>query len=190
MKNQVKQLMAMLVLLPVVAIAANAPPRHTVEEKIVINADPATVWAAVKDFNSFHVWHPAVKATESTGPNEKGTQRTLTLEDGNTITEELQVFKEEGMTYKYAIKAMSSVGTVDDHGETLEIPVIPVNKYISFVTVKAVDGGSEVIWKAKFYRAYHGHHDVPEALGDDAAVNAVTAVYQAGLTNLKSMLEK
>ena len=190
MNKYVKRLMGMLMVIPVAVIAANAPPRHTVEEKITINAEPSQVWDVVKDFGNLQAWHPAVKSTESTGGNEKGTRRTLTLQDGATIVEELQNFKEDKMTYKYAIKEMSSVGTVDDHGESLEIPVIPVSKYISFITVKAVDGGSEVSWKGKFYRVYHGHHDVPDALGDDVAVKAVTDVYQAGLANLKSLLEK
>lgn len=190
MKKQIIYLFSFLFFIPMVTIAANAPPRHTVEEKVMINADPAAVWEMVKNFDSLHVWHPAVVSSEATGGNEPGATRVLTLGEDVTISEELKTFKEDKMTYKYRIVEMSSVGTVDDEGETLDIPVVPVNKYISFVTVKAVDGGSEVIWKGKFFRAYTGHHDVPEAIGDEAAVKAVTGVYRAGLDNLKTMMEK
>ena len=191
MRKQFYALVSFMLLLPIAVMAANAPPRHTVEEKVVINADAAKVWDAVKNFDSLHTWHPAVKSTEASGGNEAGATRTITLEDGETVSEELKTFSEDGMKYKYSIKEMSSTGTVEDHGETLEIPVIPVNKYISFITVKAVDGGTEVSWKAKFYRAYHGHSkEVPAEMGDEIAVKTVTAIYKAGLENLKGMLEK
>ncbi len=189
-KHYIKLLAIFLLALPVIASSATAPPRHTVEEKIVINADPAAVWAAVKDFDSIHNWHPAIAATEATGGNEPGAMRTLTLGDGNTITEELKTFNEDKMMLKYSIKKMSAVGTVDDNGEALDIPVVPVAKYVSFITVKAVDGGTEVSWKAKFTRAYKGNNDVPAELGDDVAVQAVTDIYKAGLENLKTMLGK
>ncbi|PHS25581.1 MAG: polyketide cyclase [Methylophaga sp.] len=190
MKQQIRLLAIFLLTLPVVVMAATAPTRHVVEEKIVINADPAAVWEVVKDFDGIHNWHPAITATEATGGNEPGASRTITLADGNTITEELKTFSEEKQSFKYSIKNMSSVGTIDDHGETLDIPVIPVAKYVSFITVKAVDGGTEVTWKAKFTRAYGGHHEVPAELGDEVAVKAVTDIYKAGLGNLKAMLEK
>lgn len=190
MKKGINLLVSLLWVLPVVAFAATAPPRHTVEEKIIINAEPAVVWEAVKNFDSMHNWHPAVASTEVTGGNEVGAIRTLTLEDGNTVTEELKTFKDEQMTLKYSIKKMSAAGTVDDNGETLDIPVLPVAKYVAFITVKAVEGGAEVIWKAKFTRAYGGNNEVPAELGDDVAVEAVTGLFRAGLENLKSMLEK
>lgn len=190
MKKQITYLFSLLFFIPMVAMAANAPPRHNVEEKVMINADPAAVWDMVKNFDSLHVWHPAVVSSEATGGNGAGATRVLTLGENITIKEELKAFKEDEMTFKYSIIEMSTVGTVDDEGETLNIPVVPVNKYISFVTVKPVDGGSEVIWKGKFFRAYTGHHDVPEAIGDEAAVNAVTGIYRAGLDNLKTMMEK
>lgn len=171
-------------------LAANAPPRHEVVETITIAAPIDEVWATVKDFDSLHTWHPMIKSTEASGGNAKGAMRTLTLEDGNTIVEELQKFNEDKMSFKYAIKEMSSVGSLDDHGEAVAIPVVPVSKYIAFITVKAVDGGSEVTWKGKFYRAYNGHHEVPKEVGDEVAVDTVTAIYQSGLNNLKAMLEK
>lgn len=190
MKKGINLLISLLLVLPAVAFTATAPPRHTVEEKIIINAEPAKVWQAVKNFDSLHNWHPAVASTEATGGNDVGAIRTLTLGDGSTVTEELKTFKDEQMTLKYSIKKMSSVGTVDDNGETLDIPVLPVAKYVAFITVKAVDGGTQVSWKAKFTRAYGGNNEVPAELGDEIAVKAVTDLFKAGLENLKGMLEK
>lgn len=184
-----KSLLAMMLLLPVSVMAANAPPRLQVEEKVVINADPAKVWEVVGKFDSLHVWHPAVTATDASG-NDKGATRTLTLDGGATIEEKLTDIKNDRMMLKYNITGMSAVGSVDDHGSAHDIPVIPVNKYVAFITVKAVDGGTEVSWKAKFYRAYTGHHDVPAELNDEAATKAVTGVFRGGLDNLKTMLEQ
>jgi len=189
MKQLLKGLLLSLALLPALAFAHGAP-RITVEESIVINADPATVWNAVKDFNNAHSWIPVVKSTEAKGGNEKGATRTLTLQNGATISEELDKFDEERMTYKYEITDISKAGEVDDHGEMHEVPAFPVSKYKSWVSVKAVDGGSKVSWKGKFFRAYHGNHHPPKELDDDAAKNAVTGLYTSTLESLKASLEK
>lgn len=189
MKQLIKGLLLSLALLPGLALSHGAP-RITVEESIVINADPSTVWNAIKNFDNAHSWIPVVTATEANGGNEKGATRTLTLENGATISEELNKFDEEKMTYMYEITDISTAGEVDDHGEMHEVPAFPVSKYKSWVTVQAVDGGSKVSWKGKFFRAYHGNHHPPEKLGDDAAKNAVTGLYTSTLESLKASLEK
>jgi mxaD protein len=65
-----------------------------------------------------------------------------------------------------------------------------VNNYKATISVKAKDGGSEVSWKGKFYRSFMDNPPVPEGQSDAEAVEAVSAVYQAGLNNLKAMMEK
>ncbi len=189
MKQLFKGLILGLAFLPALVLAHGAP-RITLEESIVINADPETVWNAVKNFDDAHSWIPVVSATEAEGGNEKGATRTLTLENGATISEELDKFDEERMTYKYEITEISKAGEVDDHGEMHEVPAFPVSNYKSWVSVKAVDGGSKVSWKGKFFRAYHGSHHPPKELDDDAAKNAVSGLYTSTLESLKASLEK
>jgi mxaD protein len=188
MKQLLKGLLLSLALLPALAYSHGAP-RLKVEESIVINAEPAAVWAAVKGFDSAHTWIPAVEATEATG-NDKGATRTLTLNGGGTVSEKLKKFDEETMSYMYQITEISKAGEVDDHGEMHEVPAFPVGKYKAWVSVEAADGGAKVTWLAKFFRAYHGSHEPPAELGDKAATEAVTGLFTSSLQNLKTMLEK
>jgi hypothetical protein len=54
-----KKLIAILaaMLLPLTA-AAHGPSPQKVEKTITIKAEPAKVWAVLKDFNNFPKWHP------------------------------------------------------------------------------------------------------------------------------------
>jgi len=178
-----------LIIMPVLAYSHGAP-RLQVKESITINAAPATVWETIKNFDSLHQWHPAVKSTEATGGNEAGATRTLTLEGGATIEEVLKKFDAEKMTVMYAITKISAAGEVDDDGHPHEVPAVPVSKYKSWLSVQATDGGSKVSWKGKFFRAYHGKHTPPVELNDETAKNAISGIYKAGLENLKTQLEK
>ncbi|MBL4763572.1 MAG: SRPBCC family protein [Gammaproteobacteria bacterium] len=189
MRNLVKLLSLCLMLLPALAFSHGAPRLQVVEE-ITINAEPEKVWDAIKNFDSLHTWHPAIKATTAKGGNDKGATRTLTLENGGTIDEELKKFDAEKMTVMYAITGLSAAGEVDDAGHPHEVPVVPVSKYKAWLTVAAVDGGSKVTWKGKFFRAYHGKHEPPVELNDKTAKSAITGIYKSGLENLKTQLEK
>jgi mxaD protein len=188
MKQFFKGLLLGLAFLPTLILAHGAP-RITVEEHVVINAEPAVVWNTIKNFDSAHTWIPAVEATEASG-NDKGATRTLTLKGGATVSEKLKKFDNEKMTFMYEITDISKAGEVDDQGEMHEVPAFPVSKYKSWVSVTAVDGGSKVSWKGKFFRAYHGKHHPPKELDDDAAKNAVTGLYTSTLKSLKASLEK
>lgn len=189
MKQLIKGLFLGLFLLPALVMAHGAP-RLEVEESIVINADVATVWDAVKNFDNAHGWIPAIASTEATGGNEKGATRTLTLQNGATIAETLKKYDEAGMSYMYQITDISKAGEIDDHGEMHDVPAFPVGKYKAWVSVEAADGGAKVTWLAKFFRAYHGKHEPPAELGDKAATEAVTGLFQSTLADLKANLEK
>jgi mxaD protein len=189
MKHIFKALLLLVGLLPAIAFSHGAP-RLKVSESIVINAEPAAVWAAVKDFNNAHSWIPAIEATDAQGGNEAGATRTLTLKGGATVSETLKKFDEAGMSYMYEITDISKAGEVDDHGEMHEVPAFPVSKYKAWVSVKAVDGGAQVTWLAKFFRAYHGSHEPPAELDDKTATSAVSGLFTSSLENLKTQLEK
>lgn len=178
--------MAMMVV-PMLA-TAHGPTRQQVKETIFINASPEQVWELVGDFGGLHKWHPAVASTELKGEN----MRLLTLKaEGNpTITEELDKLNEEKMMMVYKIEDMSVVKTIQFNSQETPYYTLPVTNYKSWLTVKAKDGGSEVMWKGKFYRSFMANPPVPEGQSDQDAVNAITGVYTSGLNNLKAILEK
>lgn len=178
--------MAMMVV-PMLA-TAHGPTRQQVKETIFINASPEQVWEMVGDFSGLHNWHPAVASTELTGEN----MRVLTLKaEGNpTITEELDKLDNEKMMMIYKIEEMSVVKTIDFNSQETPYYTLPVTNYKSWLSVKAKDGGSEVMWKGKFYRSFMANPPVPEGQSDQDAVDAITGVYTSGLNNLKAILEK
>ena len=62
--------------------------------------------------------------------------------------------------------------------------MLPVTNYSSHLTVTPnAAGGSHIEWRGAFYRGYP-NNDPPPELNDEAAIAAVTGVYQAGLDAL------
>lgn len=162
-----------LALLPFAA-AAHGPSPQKVEKSVTIKAEPAKVWALVKDFGNMHKWHPAIASTKL---EKKGndTFRTLTLKDGGTIYEKLRSIDEEGMQLKYEIVEGA----------------LPVSDYYSVMTVKPGPnaGESTVTWMGRFYRVYKLNPPIPAGQDDESALKAVNGVYDAGLANLKKVAE-
>jgi len=154
--------------------AAHGPTPQKVEKSIVIKADPAKVWAMVKDFGGLHKWLPPVASTklETKG---KDTFRTLTLKDGGEINEKLRSSDDSSMRLKYEI-----VGGV-----------APVADYVSTIKVEAGPGAGEstVTWVGRFYRTYKLNPPIPAGQDDETAVKFVEGVYDSGLPNLKKILE-
>lgn len=188
MKALFKSLITGLLLVPALVFAHGAS-RLEVEQTMTFNAEPAKVWAAIKDFDSLHKWHPAIESTEATGGNEAGATRVLTLKSKGTINETLKKFDEASMSYMYQIDEMSTIGQIDYEGHTFDVPTVPVSKYKSWVTVEADGNGSKVTWLAKFFRAYTGNHHEPKELNDDTAKAAISGFYKAGLESLKTIVE-
>jgi len=186
MKKFLVLIVAALVALPMIS-SAHGPSRQQVKEKITINASPEKVWAMVKDFGGLHNWHPAVASTELDGDT-----RVLTLasEGSPTITEKLISANDEKMMLTYKITGMSVVKTITFNSKDTPYFTLPVATYKSWITVKAVDGGSEVQWKSKFYRSFMDNPPVPEGQSDKDAVNSIKGVITAGLENLKVVMEK
>ena len=156
---------------------AHGPTRQKVTESVQINASAADVWAVIGDVGAADQWLPMVEGIQSKGANEKGAARTLLLGGDAKIFETLKKHSDEKMSYSYRIP-------VDTH----DVAILPVNNYSSTLSVKSDGENSIVTWKGAFYRGYP-NNDPPAELKDEAAVAAVTAVYQAGLSNLKEMME-
>lgn len=169
---------AALLALPAL-VSAHGPSRLKVEKEIEINAPADKVWAALKDFCSIDAWHPAVAKCENHGGNAKGATRVLTLgtpDSGNTIDEEMTAFDEEKMMFKYKITKV-------------DWKVLPVSSYAATMTVEPNGEKSKVIWKAGFYRSFT-QNDPPPEQDDNAALKAITGVFDAGLPGLKKLVEE
>ena len=160
-----------LLLLPGLA-QAHGPTRQKLTLAVDVAAAPADVWAVIGNFHDMS-WHPAVFSTTGEGGNDIDSIRVLTLgqEGGPTITEQRTKYSAEKMTYSYMITEV-------------KVEVLPVTNYSSHLTVTPnAAGGSHIEWRGAFYRGYP-NNDPPPELNDEAALAAVTGVYQAGLDAL------
>ena len=167
-----------LAVLTTFSLAANAhgPSRQKVEESIVINAAPAKVWAIVGDFNGLNKWVPPVEASTATAGNTVGSVRTLSITGGEKLNESLEGLDAASMTLRYRMREAN-------------IKVLPVNNYSSSITVAAEgSGASKVTWRGAFYRGFMNNNP-PAELNDDAAIAAVSGLYKASLTKLKTVIE-
>lgn len=162
---------AALAFVPMLA-NAHGPTRQKVTITQEVEASPEEVWAYIGDFQDMS-WHPVVHATNGSNGNDIDATRLLTLGEkgGPTIAEILYKYSdtEKKRSYSYRITSV-------------KVEVLPVTNYSSHLTVKPgeKDGTSMVEWKGAFYRGYP-NNDPPEELNDEAAIKAVTGVYEAGL---------
>lgn len=168
---------ALALFLPLTATAAAKRPVLKVEESVTVKGSPEAVWNVVKDWDGLHKWHPAFSNDQITkGANgEKGATRRLTLKDGGAqFDEALTSYSDKKMTYGYKI-----IGDAP----------LPLTNYSSSIKVKRgkQPGTAVITWKGKFKRKAAGN---PPAGQDDKAVRGLIAgVYQAGLGNVKKMVE-
>ncbi len=156
------------------AALAHGPTRQKVVERITIDAPAEAVWAQIKDFGALAQWHPAVEASPADQGNAEGSVREVRIKGGGALTETLERYNADGRSYSYRAK---------DGG------ALPVTNYTSTITVSGEGGSSTVEWRGAFYRGFP-NNDPPPDQNDEAAVRAVTGVYQAGLANLKKLAEK
>jgi len=173
MLRLVASFLALVCLWPLAA-TAHGPTRQKVVETVEINAPADEVWAVVGNFQDMS-WHPAFKKTEGTGGNDVGATRILTLEGGGQIFEKLSKYNAEGKSLAYEITEV-------------DVKVVPVTNYSASITVTPDGDKSKVEWKSAFYRGYV-NNDPPPELSDEAAVKAITGVFQSGLEALKKKLE-
>jgi mxaD protein len=166
--------LALSLALPFVSYAKDAKVLK-VSESVEIKATPAKVWEKAGNFGDLGAWHPAVKTTQIlSGENgQAGAVRLLTLQDGGTVKETLLSFDPEKMRYAYNIVE----------------GVLPVSAYTSTLSVsKAKKDLCKVTWSGEFRRKDTSEN--PAAGQDDTtATKTMTAVYRAGLDNLKRIME-
>lgn len=154
--------------------AAHGPSPQKVEKSITIKADPAKVWAIVKDFGNIHKWHPGVASTKLEKKGED-TFRTLTFKDGGNVYEKLRSSDDAAMRLRYEIVS----GT------------LPLSDYNAMITVSKGEKPGETIvtWVGRFYRLYKLNPPIPEGQDDATAVKAITGIFDSGLANLQKVAE-
>ncbi len=156
--------------------AAHGPTPQKVIETITIAAPPEKVWDAVKDFASLAAWNPLVESSEGRGGNEAGGERDVVLKSGGKLVDSLDEYAADSMSYSYRLA-------------TPDVEAFPVSFYSATLAVKpGGDGGSEVEWDSRLYRADTGNFP-SETQNDQAAIEAMSNFIKAGLENLKKTLE-
>ena len=159
--------------------SAHGPSPQKVEKSITIKADPAKVWAIVKDFGNIHSWHPGVASTKleqkKDDNGDMATFRTLTFKDGGNVYEKLRSTDDAAMKVKYEIVT----GT------------LPLTDYNASITVTKGEnsGESTVTWVGRFYRLYKLNPPIPAGQDDETAIKAITGIFDSGLANLKKVAE-
>jgi uncharacterized protein YndB with AHSA1/START domain len=165
--------LAVLGSLAALPASAHGPTRQKVVETITIAAPASVVWAKLKNFDAIKDWHPAVETSAADKGNAEGSERKLSLKGGGTLVETLERYDDAKMRYTYRAK---------DGG------ALPVTNYTSTLSVSGEGNSSTVEWRGAFYRGFP-NNDPPPDKNDEAAVKAVTGVYQSGLANLKKIVE-
>ncbi|MET0312834.1 MAG: SRPBCC family protein [Hansschlegelia sp.] len=161
---------AALLFSAVMPALAHGPTPQKVDQSIAIKADPAKVWAVVKDFGALQSWHPDVAKSAL-----EGQERAVVLKKGGAFREGLDATDDAAMEIDYRLSG--------DAGDAL-----PVSSYSASIKVTPKDGGSEVSWQGRFYRADTGN-EPEEGKDDAAAVAGMTGFLKDGLEGLKKTLE-
>jgi hypothetical protein len=181
MKKQLA-IFALVILLPLAA-HAHGPSGQKVVKEVVIKAEPAKVWALLKDFCSVQQWHAQVASCklETLKDEESGNplpHHLMTLKEGGSLLEKLREANDAEMKLDYKM--------VDGTQST-----IAVSNYRAVMQVKAgpVAGESTVTWTARFYNAANTM-EAPPGRDNPAANAAINSYYDAGLAGLKKLLEQ
>lgn len=152
---------------------AHGPTPQKFDDRIVIKAEPAVVWAMIKDYAKAEAWMPGVASTKV---EKKGADifRTMTLKNGGKLTDRLKSIDEEGMKIKFEF-----------------INGGPVTNYNPYISVSKGDnpGESKVRYFHRFYRFFPNNPPIPEGQDDESAVRFVEGTFGTSLQNLKKVLE-
>lgn len=172
-------ILAAALLMPSIALAHGPSPQKIVKE-IVIKAEPAKVWAILKDFGAIAQWHPdvaGIKVAELKDNESDATlmHRAIQFKDGTNITEKLREAKDDELKLDYKM--------VDG--------TVPVSNYRAVMQVKpgASAGESVLTWTGRFYNMANSM-EAPPGKDNPTAVAAINKIYDAGLDGIKRYLEK
>ncbi len=162
---------------------AHGPSGQKVEKKFEVKAEPAKVWALVKDFGAIGKWHPDVTGVKVEEKQDVETGKTLlhrlvSLKNGTTFLEKLREANDAEMKMDYKM--------IDGADST-----IAVSNYRTVLQVKASETASQslVILTARFYNKANTM-EAPPGADNPAANKAINELYDAAVIGLKAALEK
>ncbi len=168
-------LATLAVCLPLAAVLACGPSRNREVTTIIIEAPADRVWAVVGNYGDLG-WTGRISKTEASGGLvPEVARRRFTFTSGAVFTDTLTA-------YDPAERSLSFRTDDEDWRE------LPVEGYVSKLTVREESGKSVVEWRGAFSRGYL-KSDPPPELSDDAAVAAVSAFQKASLAALKQRIE-
>lgn len=175
-------LLASVCFIPMSAFAHGPSPQKVVKE-VTIQAEPAKVWALVKDFGAIQTWHPDVVSvkTDTRTDAETGAallHREVVLKNGNAFLEKLREVNDASMKIDYKmLEAKEST--------------IPVSNYRTVMQVKAGATAQEsiVTITARFYNKANSM-EAPPGQDNPTANKAINELYDAAAIGLKKALEK
>lgn len=155
------------------SVFAHGPTPQKADESIAIQAPVEKVWAIIKQFDGLDKWHPDVKNSTGEGKNESGSVRTITLNNDEQFSEELDFYSEQDHLYKYRLKKDNTVA-------------LPISSHTTSIQIKQGENAntSVVSIKSRFYRGDTGNTP-SNALNDDAAVKAMTTFFKNELGGLQ-----
>jgi mxaD protein len=156
-------------------VLAHGPTPQKVIETVEIATPVDRVWNAVKDFSAIARWHPGLTASEGSGGNVPGAQRTLHFRNGEEVVEELDAYDEGSREYTYRLRREN-------------VKAIPASSYSVVFKVTAAGNGARIEWKSRLYRGDTSNMP-PAELNDEAAVRGMQSFFRSGLDHLKTMFE-
>lgn len=120
---------------------------------------PDRAWALLGNPASLADWHPAIQSSTT-----EGATRRCTLADGGEVVETILELDDAARQYKYSIDSSP----------------LPIRDYVSLVSVTPNDSGCQVTWESDF-AVIGAPTEQIEA--------AIRGLYEAGLTELRSLLD-
>jgi polyketide cyclase/dehydrase/lipid transport protein len=148
-----------------VALSASPTFAATLSRSADISGSPSAVWAMIGPFCAIKDWLPPVGTCTENGASPP--ERTLVTKDGKATFVEAQTARNDAEhSYSYTFKSSP----------------LPVTKYASTIKVVSKSNGvSTVTWSSTY---------VPDAGKDQAALDALSGIYEAGLASNKAKFTK
>jgi hypothetical protein len=147
------------------ALSASPAFAATLSRSADVSGSPSAVWAMIGPFCAIKNWLPPVGTCTENGASPP--VRTLVTKDGKATFVEAQTARNDAeRSYSYTFKSSP----------------LPVTNYES--TIKVVsksDGLSTITWSSTY---------VPDTGKEQAALDALTGIYEAGLASIKAKFTK
>jgi NADPH:quinone reductase len=135
----------------------------------VIDAPIERMWAVLRDFNSHDQWHSAItKSHIENGErsDQVGCIRSFTLNDGNSIREQLLTLSDTDYKSTYCIVEAT----------------VALQRYVATITLKPVTDGNRTFWR------WESTFDTPPGLERELCDMVAHGVYETGFSDLRRYL--